>query len=357
MKSKNFFQLLLLLTLLLMLFFSCTAPGVDNDISSQNIFGDSRVESLLTSSSSQIIGTPVPALVNVALGKKAFASSEKGRDYVAINAVDANYRTMWVSQTSYQPEWFYIDLGKVYPVKALRIFWSSDFAVRYGIYISKDAYEWTNVYEEYNGNGGLDELKAAQAVGIRYIGIYCLKGESGAYGFSEFEVLGYDSTTPTPSPTPIIPKLIIDFRDRLQLALGKGYKVDVAVSAIDVYPTQYIVDVMSLTDNLMPGDFSKGTFNIHILKEKVEIISHSVKTVYVKVEIPPEGLLLYEGMILWLKQQPQSIIEDIDPIVLMTKIYNLKTEKPDIIYFTDPNGTSYILYRQLGEIILKPIKI
>lgn len=153
-----------------------------------------------------------------------------------------------------------------------------------------------------------------------------------------------------------MPDIILDFKARLAKELGNGYIVNVTKSPLTIYPYRYIVTVECILDNVMAGDFFKTTFSITEQNGLLTVIGNSFLPEYAKVDPQPEGLLLYEGMIQWLALYPQHVVADIDPVVLMTKICEVSTEKTGSIFFTDMIPVRFILYRVNGEVILQPIK-
>lgn len=132
--------------------------------------------------------TPVPG-VNLALHKKAYASSAEGIIYTADKAVDGNPATRWSSLERLDPQWIYVDLGKSYHLNQVVLHWETAYAKSYKIYTSNDGMTWTPIFRTYRGKGGTDIINT-QVQG-RYVLMSGL-GRGTPYGYSlwEFEVYG-----------------------------------------------------------------------------------------------------------------------------------------------------------------------
>jgi hypothetical protein len=126
---------------------------------------------------------------NLALGKRAFSSSNDSTQRDAAKAVDGSGTTRWASARS-DREWIYVDLGAVYQVSAVKLTWETAFGRSYRIQISNDALSWTTIYSTTSGNGAVDELNGLSGSGryVRMLGVR--RGTQWGYSLWEFEVYG-----------------------------------------------------------------------------------------------------------------------------------------------------------------------
>lgn len=140
----------------------------------------------------QLAGTTAPTeYENLALNKKAEASSFENGSFTADKAVDGDSKTTrWASGYS-DNEWFKVDLGKVENINNIKIYWEGAFGKKYNILLSDDDVNYTPVVEETDGSAGLKnyefEMKSA-----RFIKMQGIKRGNEPYGYSffEFEVYG-----------------------------------------------------------------------------------------------------------------------------------------------------------------------
>jgi len=124
---------------------------------------------------------------NLALNKTAYSSSNENSSLGPANAVDGNTSTRWSSAWQ-DNQSFWVDLGSNQTVGRVRLNWEAAYARSYQIQVSTDGSTWTTVAENWNGDGGIDELTFSQRT-ARYVKIYCIQ-RATQYGFSlwEFEV-------------------------------------------------------------------------------------------------------------------------------------------------------------------------
>ncbi|MDQ2087777.1 discoidin domain-containing protein [Herbivorax sp. ANBcel31] len=105
--------------------------------------------------------------------KPVFASStEPDLGNVPENVVDGNVTTRWASEYS-DPQYIYVDLEDEYELGEVYIEWEDAYAGQYKIQVSNDAENWTDVFTEYNGDGGIDQIEI-EASG-RYVRLYCMQ--------------------------------------------------------------------------------------------------------------------------------------------------------------------------------------
>jgi len=89
-------------------------------------------------------------------------------------AFDGLKSTRWASKYG-DPQWIYVDLGSVRSIDRVRILWQKAYARKYKIQVSNDAANWTDVFAEENGDGGIDDIIFAP-VAARYVRMYGIKG-------------------------------------------------------------------------------------------------------------------------------------------------------------------------------------
>lgn len=141
------------------------------------------------------VPTPVPAPaptpqpgVNLALYKRAVASSAESSTRTAAQAVDGNSATRWASVPGQDPQWIYVDLGKNYNVQKIVLKWEKAYARSYQVQISYDGWNWYTVYRTNSGYGGTITLSGSATA--RYIRVYCTRGASYGYSLQELEAYG-----------------------------------------------------------------------------------------------------------------------------------------------------------------------
>jgi mannan endo-1,4-beta-mannosidase len=142
---------------------------------------------------------PMPTIPegSISLNKPVFASSvETSANNVAGNAVDGNLGTRWSSEYS-DPQYIYVDLEKEHKIGSVYIEWETAHARQYKIQVSNDAKAWTDVFTEYNGDGGLDEIELS--VTARYVRIYCMqRATEWGHSIYEFQVYPEGGAVITP---------------------------------------------------------------------------------------------------------------------------------------------------------------
>lgn len=123
---------------------------------------------------------------NLATNKTATASSET---QAASNAFDGVLDTRWESAIA-DPQWIYVDFESALDIDGVQLNWEGAFASKYTIDVSNDATNWTTVYTEDAGNGGIDDISFA-STSARYVRMYGTeRGTAFAYSLYEFEVYG-----------------------------------------------------------------------------------------------------------------------------------------------------------------------
>ena len=87
------------------------------------------------------------------------ASSTMDERYLAEFALDGDVSTRWASASAgADPEWLMLDLGRQRLLGALALRWEAAYAAHYAVEISDEGQEWTRVYEQAAGVGGVETL-------------------------------------------------------------------------------------------------------------------------------------------------------------------------------------------------------
>lgn len=133
---------------------------------------------------------PIPTPGNLALGKPAVASSAAGTTVTADKAFDGNSTsTWWASRPGIDPQWIYVDLGKISTLNKIVLKWGQEYARAYQIQVSNDGYSWYTVYSTTAGMGG--NITLTGTVTGRYVRVYgTQRGTVYGYSLWEFEVYG-----------------------------------------------------------------------------------------------------------------------------------------------------------------------
>jgi hypothetical protein len=119
--------------------------------------------------------------------QSATASSVYEAAYAPANAVDGDPATYWFS-TFGDPAWLAIDLGKAHRISSVRITWQDAYSTAFAVQVSRDAKNWTDVFTEENGKGGVSEINFA-SVEARHIRISCTKrGTQWGHAIRELQV-------------------------------------------------------------------------------------------------------------------------------------------------------------------------
>ena len=128
--------------------------------------------------------TPVTN-TNVALGKFVTASGTEGAQYSESNLTDNSTTTRWSSNFS-NDAWFIIDLGATYRINQLVLNWEAAFGKQYDILVSTDGTNYTSIYKQTNGSGGIETIDIPERTAkfIKFQGIE----RALPYGYSLWEV-------------------------------------------------------------------------------------------------------------------------------------------------------------------------
>ena len=152
---------------------------------------------------------------NVALGAQVLASSDESqqpgapveltpKDYLAVNLTDDNLGTRWSSKYN-DNEWIQVDLGSSTLIGAVELLWQNAYGRAFDLQVSEDGANWTNVYRQIGGSGGLERVQTyARGRYVRMQGIK--RATKFGYSLFEFKVYPYRDGDPKPvytiSPVP-----------------------------------------------------------------------------------------------------------------------------------------------------------
>ncbi len=117
------------------------------------------------------------------------SSNEGGSNGDPLAATDGDYDSRWSSQYI-DSSWYFVDLGDVYEVNNVILYWEAAYGQQYLIQVSLDSTTWTTVHTEYSGDGDIDDI-SFDSVEARYVKMNgVLRGTEWGYSFYEFEVYG-----------------------------------------------------------------------------------------------------------------------------------------------------------------------
>lgn len=129
--------------------------------------------------------------------RPTYASSTLGNSTPDL-VVDGNSSTRWESVWQKDPQWIYVDLGADAQLSKVEIEWENAYSREFEIQVSDDGENWTSVFTEADGRGGLtSELITGEG---RYVRVFSTKRAQEAYGLSiwEFRVYGTGGIKPKP---------------------------------------------------------------------------------------------------------------------------------------------------------------
>jgi beta-galactosidase len=142
------------------------------------------------------VNSSAPTGPNLALNRTATESAGQNDATLGPNfAVDGNLTTRW-SSAFVDPSWITVDLGTAQTINQVMLYWEAAYATQYQIQVSNDAHNWTSVFTQPTGQGGVENITFVP-VSARYVRMYGT-ARATQYGYSlyEFQVYG-PSTAPT----------------------------------------------------------------------------------------------------------------------------------------------------------------
>lgn len=127
---------------------------------------------------------PTPP-TNLALNKSIEVSSTETNNFLGHMANDGNHSTRWASGYD-DNSWLKIDLGEVYDISKVDIYWEAAYGEKYKILLSTDGQTWAEVVDVLDGDGGTDShtFNSSQA---RYVKMQGVK-RATQWGFSIYEI-------------------------------------------------------------------------------------------------------------------------------------------------------------------------
>ncbi len=149
----------------------------------------------------------------LSLNRPAYASTVNGGD-VPTRATDGDIATQWGAAWNVDNQWIDIDLGAVAIINRVVLKWQNPltYATQYNIQVSNDELNWSTLYTQNNGTGGVripdvngnpycvEDITVSGSG--RYVRMYAPKCVSGfGVALYEFEVYGSGGANPPPKQT------------------------------------------------------------------------------------------------------------------------------------------------------------
>lgn len=131
---------------------------------------------------------------NLALNKPAYVSSVENGGMGGSNAVDGSQTSRWSSAFA-DPQYIFVDLGAVYSINEIKIYWENAYGKNFEVQVSNDSLNWSPV-KTITGNATvLNDYTGLTATG-RYVRIYgTVRNTQYGYSINELEVYGTLSST------------------------------------------------------------------------------------------------------------------------------------------------------------------
>ena len=126
-------------------------------------------------------------------------------------AVDGNVNSRWETEHGKDPQYLIIDLGNVYSVKNMDIYWEGASAKEYEIQVSTDGNEFEKLCDITSHYGRrTDNIAISKEINIRSVKIYC-KSRTTPYGDSIYEI-GIYGTDSQKAVVPVLSGLkVVDY--------------------------------------------------------------------------------------------------------------------------------------------------
>ncbi len=124
---------------------------------------------------------------DLALGKRAFASSGQEGEHAARFAFDDNIATRWQGSSD-DNQWLAVDLGAPQRIGRVRLSWENAYAEAYRVEVSDDGQNFRSVYSTDASQGGQEDIAFAP-VEARYVRVFTVKrGTNFGASLYDFEV-------------------------------------------------------------------------------------------------------------------------------------------------------------------------
>jgi beta-glucosidase len=151
----------------------------------QVLVGASSRDIRLAGSFTVLSAIPSSDLANAALHQPVSVSSVASTNTPGSAVVDGDTVSTWTSLAS-DPQWMVVDLGLIKDLSRVRLRWNTNYASSYVIQLSFDNTNWTDIYTNNTGSGGVEDLLVSGRG--RYVRMYGVqRATSGGYSLSEFE--------------------------------------------------------------------------------------------------------------------------------------------------------------------------
>ncbi|GGP27911.1 hypothetical protein GCM10010971_37300 [Silvimonas amylolytica] len=138
--------------------------------------------------------------INLALNKPATASGYENQTVEPASAAfDGSTTTRW-SSAFVDPGWIAVDLGSAKTFDHVILRWETAYATAYQIQVSNDNTNWTTVYTQSAGVGGVEDFHFTAAT-ARYVRMYGT-ARATQYGYSLWEFEIYSTAAPTITTQP-----------------------------------------------------------------------------------------------------------------------------------------------------------
>jgi hypothetical protein len=155
---------------------------------------------VISASAAVTVTASAPTGPNLALNQPATSSGNENGGLGPQYAVDGDFTTRW-SSAFVDPSWIMVDLGSPMTVNQVELYWQAAFGIQYQIQTSTDAANWTTVFTQTQGQGGVENIMFAP-VTARYVRMYGTQRNT-QYGYSLFEFQVYGpSSAPTITTQP-----------------------------------------------------------------------------------------------------------------------------------------------------------
>jgi len=166
---------------------STTADGTvdDGGLFGAGVAGAGIVTATAAAASGTAVVAVIAPAVDIALGKRATASSTDGANSAAA-AVDGSSTTRWESEHGAKAQWLQVDLEKSHDISGVHIKWEAAAAAKYEIQVSdSEDGPWETVKTVTKATAAVDDVKVEGAG--RYVRINGLERLT-QYGFSIYDL-------------------------------------------------------------------------------------------------------------------------------------------------------------------------
>jgi len=189
--------------------------------------------SINLSESAQVIITIKSPSISL-LKPNSASSTEDNLGNIAANAVDGNPATRW-SSTYADPQWYQVDLGKIYDITQVIIYWEVASAKTYSIEVSDNGLNWQTIMVKSNMPSGARKDEIVLSGSGRYIRMNGTE-RTTIWGYSMYEFEVYGTASGSNGVAEMDPKRIKIY----PTMLGKYEKMQVSCPA-DLLPANYQV--------------------------------------------------------------------------------------------------------------------